>query len=189
VPKVSAEYLAVRRRQIVDAAAALFAEQGFSRTSMADVVTASGLSTGAVYHYFPSKSDLVLAVVAGRDGTTDGGFTDETPAELVMRLAGYVSPPNGAAHARLVTQIWGDAAVIPELAASVRATHEQLQTHLASLLSAAEAAPDPPAPAAQVTLAALVGLAALVASGIPVDLAAFIPTVIRLFDNTDPRPV
>lgn len=42
---------------------------------MADVVTASGLSTGAVCSYFPSRSDLVLAVVARRDGTRDGSPT------------------------------------------------------------------------------------------------------------------
>jgi AcrR family transcriptional regulator len=58
MPRVSVGYLAARREQIVQAASRLFAERGFSRTTMADVVAASGLSTGAVYNYFPSKSDL-----------------------------------------------------------------------------------------------------------------------------------
>ncbi len=194
MPKVSDAHLASRRRQIVDAASRLFAEEGFSRTSMADVVTASGLSTGAVYRYFPSKGALVLAVVAGRDGTIDGQLTDETPVELVTRLAAYVSPTTGAAHARLVAQIWGDAAVVPELAAIVRTSHERLQTHLASLLelgqhqdSTEDAAPA----SAQLALAALVGLAALVASDIPVDVASFVKTLTPLFDTstTHPTPV
>ena len=64
MPKVSADHLEARRAQIVQAATRLFAERGFSRTTMAEVVAASGLSNGAVYHYFPSKSELVLAVVA-----------------------------------------------------------------------------------------------------------------------------
>ena len=55
MPKVSASHLAARREQIIEAAKALFAERGFSRTTMADVVAASGLSTGAVYHYFSNK--------------------------------------------------------------------------------------------------------------------------------------
>ena len=45
MPKVSASHLAARREQIIEAAQALFAERGFSRTTMADVVAASGLST------------------------------------------------------------------------------------------------------------------------------------------------
>ena len=37
MPKVSAGYLAARREQIAQAASRLFAERGFSRTTMADV--------------------------------------------------------------------------------------------------------------------------------------------------------
>ncbi len=188
MPKVSAAHLAARRQQIVDAATRLFADQGFSRTTMADIVTASGLSNGAVYHYFPSKIDLVLAVVAGRDGTTDGQFTEETPAELVTRLAGYVSPGSGAAHARLITQIWGDAAVTPELAAAARTSYERLQAHLAGLLSVNWAGEHEPAATAQVVLAALVGLSALVASDISVDTPSFIRTITQLLKTADTAP-
>lgn len=186
MPKVSQAHLDARRRQIVEAATALFAQQGFSRTTMADVVTASGLSTGAVYRYFPSKSDLVLAVVAGRDGTIDGQLTHETPVQLVSRLAGYVSPGAGASHAQLIAQIWGDAAVVPELAAAARERHEILQTHLADLLAQAHPEPatdsDTAASTAQVVLASLVGLAALVASGTPVDADTFTQTLTRLLE-------
>jgi AcrR family transcriptional regulator len=72
VPRVSEQHLAARRQQILDAAAGLFAERGFARTSMSDVVRASGLSMGAVYRYFPSKADLVIAVGEGRGGEVDG---------------------------------------------------------------------------------------------------------------------
>jgi len=186
VPKVSDTHLASRRQQIVDAATGLFAERGFSRTTMADVVTASGLSTGAVYRYFSSKSDLVLAVVAGRDGRREGEFTDETPAELIIRLAGYVSPGTGAAHAQLIAQIWGDAAVVPDLAVVVRASHQRLQAHLTELITQTghqdvrDSQVAAAAATTQVALAALVGLAALVASGIPVDPEAFVRTVTQL---------
>jgi AcrR family transcriptional regulator len=43
VPRVSEQHLAARRQQILDAAAALFAERGLARTSMNDVVRESGL--------------------------------------------------------------------------------------------------------------------------------------------------
>jgi AcrR family transcriptional regulator len=184
MPKVSASHLAARREQIIQAARTLFAERGFSRTTMADVVQASGLSTGAVYRYFPSKNDLVLAAVAGRDGTVDGQFIQETPAELIARLAGYVATGDGAAHARFVAQIWGDAAVTPELAAVARGAHQQLEDHLAQLLAGRQAAcagDEAGADAlSRVALAALIGLAALVASDIPVDTASFVQVVTRL---------
>ena len=185
MPKVSAGHLAARREQIIQAAMGLFAERGFAGTTMADVVAASGLSTGAVYNYFPSKSDLVLAAAAGRDGTVEGKFTEEAPADLIARLAGYVAPGDGAAHARFVAQIWGDAAVTPDLAAVARGAHQRLEEHLSGLLSGqspehggdeAEAAA-----VARVALASLVGLAALVASDIPVDTESFVRVVTRLF--------
>lgn len=187
MPKVSASHLAARREQIIEAAKSLFAERGFSRTTMADVVAASGLSTGAVYHYFSSKDELVLAAVAGRDGTVDGQFIEETPAELIARLAGYVSPGEGAAHARFIAQIWGDAAVTPELAAVARSAHQRLEEHLAGLLTGEQAEHDrseaEAAAAARVALASLIGLSALVASDFPVDIADFVRVVTRLLDR------
>ena len=62
MPKVDPGPLDARRRQIVDAARVRFAESGFARTSIADIVAESGLSTGAVYSYFKSKEQLVIAV-------------------------------------------------------------------------------------------------------------------------------
>ena len=60
--KVTQSYLDARWRQIVDADRVRFAESGFARTSIADIVGESGLSTGAVYSYFKSKEQLVIAV-------------------------------------------------------------------------------------------------------------------------------
>src|ERR1700722_20263584 len=62
LPKVGQEHLDARRQQIVDAARARFASHGFARTSMADIVTESQLSTGAIYRYFASKDEIVIAV-------------------------------------------------------------------------------------------------------------------------------
>ncbi len=37
-------------------------EQGFHKTTMADVIRESGLSAGAVYGYFKSKEEIVAAI-------------------------------------------------------------------------------------------------------------------------------
>lgn len=52
-----------RRQQILTAAAACFAAKGYHRTTMDDIVRASGLSKGSLYWYFDSKRALFLALV------------------------------------------------------------------------------------------------------------------------------
>jgi AcrR family transcriptional regulator len=62
MPKVSQEYRDARRAQILDAARRCFLRDGFHETSMQDLFAEAGLSSGAVYGYFPSKQDVVLAI-------------------------------------------------------------------------------------------------------------------------------
>lgn len=51
-----------RHAQIVLAAAELFIRRGYAGTSMRDIADAVGLLPGSVYHYFPAKEDLFVAV-------------------------------------------------------------------------------------------------------------------------------
>ncbi|MCB1005368.1 MAG: TetR/AcrR family transcriptional regulator [Acidimicrobiales bacterium] len=51
-------------RQIVDAAYDAVAVHGIARLSLADVAKRAGLSRQTLYRYFPSKDDLLDAVVA-----------------------------------------------------------------------------------------------------------------------------
>ena len=55
-----------RRAEVLDQAVAAFAEHGFARTTFADVAARSGLSKGAVYHYFETKEALFEAVITER---------------------------------------------------------------------------------------------------------------------------
>lgn len=58
---------AYRRRSIVAAAFAVFAANGYRGGSLQDVADRVGLSQTALLHYFPSKRDLLVAVLARRD--------------------------------------------------------------------------------------------------------------------------
>lgn len=53
-----------RRDAIVDKAARLFAEQGFRGASVADLAAACDTSKSLIYHYYPSKEDILYAVMA-----------------------------------------------------------------------------------------------------------------------------
>ena len=70
MPKISAAHEHQRRVQILQAAMACFARQGYHATSMDDVVRESGLSVGAIYSYFPSKEELFLALIDDRNEQT-----------------------------------------------------------------------------------------------------------------------
>ncbi|HWP18335.1 MAG TPA: TetR/AcrR family transcriptional regulator [Burkholderiaceae bacterium] len=52
-----------RPQELLDAALQLFVEKGFAATKMDDVASRAGVSKGTVYLYFPSKEELLKAVI------------------------------------------------------------------------------------------------------------------------------
>jgi AcrR family transcriptional regulator len=50
------------QRALLDAARAVFAEQGFTNASIADLVERAGSSVGSLYHHFGGKSEIFLAL-------------------------------------------------------------------------------------------------------------------------------
>lgn len=72
---------AERRRAIIEAAHAVFASRGFARGSLQDVADRVGLSQTSLLHYFPSKTDLLLAVLQHRDLITGDGSSPPDPEE------------------------------------------------------------------------------------------------------------
>jgi AcrR family transcriptional regulator len=51
------------RTAVVDAAAAMFAREGFDSTRVESIAHAADVAVGTVYNYFPAKSDILLAVL------------------------------------------------------------------------------------------------------------------------------
>lgn len=57
------------RDKIVEAATELFWLKGYGSTSIADILSRTQLNSGSLYHFFPGKQDLLLAVLEGyREG-------------------------------------------------------------------------------------------------------------------------
>ncbi|WP_167042438.1 TetR/AcrR family transcriptional regulator [Salinibacterium sp. ZJ454] len=54
---------ATRRAEIIEAAAAVFIERGFSRTTLSDVAEAVGTDRATLYYYVKSKEELLDEVV------------------------------------------------------------------------------------------------------------------------------
>lgn len=51
------------RAALVDAAIALFAEQGYEKTSVAQIAEKAGVSLGTFYQYFRNRSEVLTAMV------------------------------------------------------------------------------------------------------------------------------
>lgn len=51
------------RDRILDAATRLFAEKGYGSTSIAEILRLAGAHSGSLYHFFPTKRDLLVAVL------------------------------------------------------------------------------------------------------------------------------
>jgi AcrR family transcriptional regulator len=64
-----------RRRQILDAATEVFAERGYHKASISDVIDRAGIARGTFYLYFSSKHSVFAAIL------------DEALTELRSRVA------------------------------------------------------------------------------------------------------
>lgn len=72
------------RERILDGALDVFARKGYHRALVDDIVRASGTSKGAVYHHFPNKEAVFVALV------------DDFSARLATTVAGAVAAREGA---------------------------------------------------------------------------------------------
>jgi len=57
------QLIQARRNQILDAAAVVFAEKGFHRTTTKEIARTAGVSEGTIYNYFSTKSDLLIGIM------------------------------------------------------------------------------------------------------------------------------
>ena len=51
-----------RQQQVVYQAAKVFARQGYDQTTMQELAASMDLATGALYHYFSGKEELLIAI-------------------------------------------------------------------------------------------------------------------------------
>ncbi|WP_433291033.1 TetR/AcrR family transcriptional regulator [Actinoplanes sp. CA-030573] len=139
MPKVSDAHRAARRRQILDAAAACFARDGFHKTSMQDIVRESGISAGLVYRYFAGKDDVIAAIVDewhDQRLVFSSGPVPERAAAYLDHLRA-VGAPESAARIRLGVQIWAEAVRNPRIRARSRRNVDDPRAAVASALASA----------------------------------------------------
>ncbi len=63
MPRVRSDDYDSKSQTIMDCAAALFAKEGYPSAKMQDVAKACGATKSMLYHYFPTKDDLLFAML------------------------------------------------------------------------------------------------------------------------------
>ncbi|WP_371515618.1 TetR/AcrR family transcriptional regulator [Kitasatospora sp. NBC_01300] len=129
------------REAISHAATRLFIDQGFDRTTIAEVATAAGVAKMTVTNHFPRKEDLLLDLHEEIVGRLARAVAERAPGESALAalrrdcLAGLDRHDprlgfSGPAFARTVADS-------PALVARIRELHEQSEAALAEALAEA----------------------------------------------------
>lgn len=131
-----------RREAIVERAAELFARRGFQGTSVSDLAAACNTSKSLLYHYYPSKEDVLHAVMASHIEALGeaadaveraGGGAEARLADLVHRFMGLYAGA-AARHKVLLNELDNlPAARRTEIVAQQRRLIAQVETLLAGL--------------------------------------------------------
>jgi AcrR family transcriptional regulator len=125
------------RERLLDAAATVFAQKGYSGTRILDVVAEAGLSTGAVYGRFGSKNDLLREAVVSRSAARLPGEVERASkvADLLVRGALRSTPLSDSEAMQLEAYV--AARREPEVARALVEADEVFRQRAEPLLEAA----------------------------------------------------
>jgi AcrR family transcriptional regulator len=136
-----------KRRAILAAAAAVMAEQGPERASMARIAERAEVSKALIYHYFPSRDALVFAIVHDHLADLDAALSQADdpglppPARLRALVHAVIEAYRDADDAHKV-QLVGTPALPPEDRARIVTLERRIVRRFAATL--AQTAPDLP---------------------------------------------
>jgi AcrR family transcriptional regulator len=135
-----------RRDEILQAAAGLFAADGYRTTSMREVAAASGILAGSLYHHFPSKEAIAIELVEQYHqdlvrAVRDSGPPGPDPLKALRDFARDIAEVSRRRRAALKISMY-EAPVTASsgLTAMVRAQPASLDRHWGTLISAAVSA-------------------------------------------------
>ncbi len=133
MPKVTDAYREARRDEIARAAMRRLSAQGFSRTSMADIIDESGMSAGAIYSHFGSKAEIaqhVARMVVGTraDELVARARSSEPPLGPIQIISFVLESTKLMGIRRsMLLQVWAEATVDPEFRAILDETVDKLR--------------------------------------------------------------
>lgn len=132
-----------RRRQILEAALFCFRRRGFHQATMQEICAEAGISPGALYRYFSSKSDIIAAIAEDERRETDTALADVRAqgglVEALCRIAEAVmGRAQDEAYAPIFADVFAEAARDPVLARRLAEIDGQSVERLSSAIAAAQ---------------------------------------------------
>jgi AcrR family transcriptional regulator len=120
-----------RRLQIIEAAVGLFATKGLAKTTTAEICRAAGVSSGNLFHYFPSKQAIFYGLFELDLDEWDAEFqaaeTDPDPWAVLMRMVDRLAAEAALPlMAGLIVEVLAQAHRDPEVAALVSEADQRL---------------------------------------------------------------
>ncbi|HEX2949668.1 MAG TPA: TetR/AcrR family transcriptional regulator [Armatimonadota bacterium] len=108
----------IRRAEIVRAAVALFARQGFERTTTKEIAAAAGIAEGTIYKYFTSKQDILFSFIKPTATRTMPTIFQESIRDDRQLIAAFIEDRFALweENADLVKVVIGEAVFNPALA-------------------------------------------------------------------------
>ncbi len=161
MPRMSEAEKQKSHKRILDAAARLLRENGIDATSVADVMTAAGMTHGGFYRHFSSKEDLVGAALEHAAATVLGPVESKGAGEArAVAVDAYIADYLSDAHRRRRAEGCPLAALAGEALREdgrVREAAENAARRTACLLSEGSGGDDAPDDLGLSTLAVLMG--------------------------------
>lgn len=157
------------RARILAAAQAAFAEQGYDRTSVAEICRAAGVAKGGFYHHFESKQALFLELLYQWLDDLDERLgalerSADTAPEQLVAMTGVVGHVLAAAGDQLpiyleyLTQALRDPALQAATSAPYLRYHRRIAALVQRGVEEGTLRPAPPEATASVILALVMGL-------------------------------
>jgi len=127
------------RTLILDAAERLFAERGFDATPTVAIAELAGVPKGLLFYYFPSKTDLLRALVGERLALdpidTSDLIVSGDPARSLLNVTGRLRELQSESAVRRII-VWREHRTHPEVRARLHDYRGQLQAVVERVLGA-----------------------------------------------------
>lgn len=143
MPKLKPEEIALRRREIVEAARRCFIRSGFHQTTTDEICREANITPGGLYHYFSNKDELIKAVIqhaasAALEKVREAVETEPDPRSALRRMGAFFlqtfDDPDFEGIARLDLETWSEALRNPGLLQHIHETRGATRDSIAEVI-------------------------------------------------------
>jgi AcrR family transcriptional regulator len=146
----------IKRAEVLDAAETLLLRDGYDNTAMAAIARAARVANNSVYWYFPSKDDLLAAVLRRRQERALAEAADLATSSLQERVLALLAQLDQVAN--LTAAVHERASHNPAVAEMHQAFHATAERELAKGFRDAGLRPRDARPAAAAIMAMIEGI-------------------------------